>query len=499
MKKLPVVVAVIALAAAGYTGASWHAGKEAEVTLAKQHKLLADLPYFVVKSREYQRGVFSSHERTTIALNQAIMRPYVEMLKLAGEDVPNLELTYDQTIHHGPFPLLARGDFSVLKADVVTDIEFSPETQKWLTKVFGEQKPLQIDNRIRFNDDGTFNISIPKFTYEETLAKVKSVWQGMDATIAYGGDFNRVDIKVNAPGLYFEAGPKGVLDVKGLQFESHNQRGLADLMVGEGKLSLASAAFVRKEEKEGEEPLDAKIDNVTYVVKTSISGDFLDSSGDISLKTLALNGKTYGPARLAVSANHLHAVTLGKLSKAVDKVRRETTDPRQQGSKLFDIFRKEGLPLLRNNPALAIKELSVKLPEGEVSLHADLALKGFRDDDLNQPLKLLERLQAHADLKVPKQVIETFTLWKVRSTIATDTAEGERRDPAELDNLARNLMEAQIKKLTDQSLIIADGDTLSSSADWKQGRLSVNGKPVPMPWQAPADAAAPAGAPASPQ
>lgn len=485
MKKLPVALAAIGAVAVAYTGASWYAGKAAEETLNKQHKLLADLPYFVVKSRDYQRGLFSSHERTTIALNPTLTRPYIEMLKMAGEEVPNLELTYSQTIHHGPFPLLAHGGFSLLKADVVTDIEFSAETQKWLTKVFGDQKPLQIDNRIQFNDDGVFTVKIPNFTYEETLAKVKSVWQGLDASVAYGGDFNRVDITAVAPGLHFEAGPKGVLDIKDLRFETHNQRGKAGLMLGDGKLTLASAAFKRTDVKEGEDALDAKVEGISYLVKTAADGDFINSSGDIGAKTLALNGKTYGPAKLAVAATHLHAPTLFKLSQAVSKIQREVADPAQQASKMFDVFRKDGLPLLRNDPALAIKELSVKLPEGEVSLHADLALKGFQDDDLNQPIKLLERLQAHADLKVPKQVLETFALWKARGMIATDTEDGQQPDPADLDNLARNLMEVQIRKLTEQNLIKVDGDVLSSSADWQQGRLSVNGSNVPLPWQAP--------------
>ncbi|WP_374351996.1 YdgA family protein [Chitinimonas sp.] len=485
MKKLPIVIlAALGVAGLSYTGASWYAGKQAEITLAKQHKLLADLPYFVVKSHDYQRGIFSSHERTTIALNPTLTQPYMEVLSLAGKEMPNLQLTYEQTISHGPFPLLSKGGFSLLKAHVVTDVQFSADTQKWLTKVFGEQKPLQIENRIQFNDDGVFAVKIPSFTYEETLAKVKSVWQGLDVSLAYGGDFNRVDINALAPGLKFEAGPKGSLEIKELRFESHNQRGKAGLMLGDGKLTLASASLQRKEVAEGEEPLDVKLDGVAYQVKTSETGDFINSSGDISMKTLAISGKSYGPAKLSVAANHLHGPTLFKLSQAVTKIQREPGNPTEQANKMLDTFRKDGLPLLRNDPALSIKELSVKLPEGEVVLHADLALKGFKDEDLNQPLKLLERLQAHADLKVPKQVIETFALWKARGMIATDTAEGEHPDPAELDNLARNLMESQISKLTEQKLIKVEGDVLSSSADWKQGQLSINNNPVPMPWQA---------------
>ena len=83
MKQKPLVIAlaVVIGAAAAYTGTSWWAGKQAETTLAKQHQLIADLPYFVVKSRVYERGVFSSTERTTIAVAPNLLAPY-QMLKL---------------------------------------------------------------------------------------------------------------------------------------------------------------------------------------------------------------------------------------------------------------------------------------------------------------------------------------------------------------------------------------------------------------------------------
>ncbi|PHV13432.1 YdgA family protein [Chitinimonas sp. BJB300] len=484
--KIPLIAgAVVGALAIAYTGTSWWAGKETETTLAKQHQLLADLPYFVVKSRDYQRGIFSSYERTTVALSPNLLKPY-QLLQLQELGDVKLELTYTQTIKHGPLPLLSKGSPTPLKAAVTTQIDFNPDTQTLLKKIFGDQQALQIENQIAFNDDGVVRIKIPNFTYEETLAKVKSVWQGLDATIAYGGDFNKVDITALAPGLHFEAGTKGTLDVKDFRFEAHNTRGKAGLMLGDGKLTLASATFKRADEAP---ELDIALEKFSYLVNTNEAGDFLDSSGDINLQALTLNGKHYGPAVLSVAANHLHAPTLAKLSKTIGDIQRKVADPTDQAAKIFSILRKEGLPLLRNDPALLVKKLSIKLPEGEVFLKANLALKGFQDADLDAPIKLLERLQASADLKVPKQVIETYVLWQARGMIAVDTEEGEHPDTADLDNLARNLMESQIRKLTAQNLIKADGDTLSTNAQWNSGQLNVNGSAIPLPWQAAADAA----------
>lgn len=491
MKKNALIAsgAIIGGALVAFLGSTWWAGKTTEETLAKQHKLIADLPYFVVKSRDYQRGLFTSSERTTVALNPALIEPYFNMLRPSGQPMPKFELTYVQHIKHGPFPLLGQGNLTPLKAAVVTDIEFSDESKKMLAKFFGEQKPLQIENRIKFNEDGIFTLKIPTFSYEEALSKVKSNWQGLDASIVYGGDFNKVDIYAKAPGFRLEAGPKGTFELKNLAFETHNVRSSSGLMLGEGKFTLDE---VTAHIAEGEKPIDVKLETLAYLVKSGATGDFIDATGDITLKTLTLNEKAYGPVKIAVEANHLHAPTLAKLNKGLTAIQKAFPDPTVQGPKMLEMLRKDGLPLLRNDPSIALKELSVKLPEGLLLLKGNLALKGFEDKDMDMPLKVLEKLQAKVDLRVPKKVIETYVLWQARGMIATDTTEGERPDTEDLDNLARNLMENQIKKLTQQNLIRVDGDSLTAIAEWKAGKLVVNGTPVPLPWQAiaPAGAAA---------
>ena len=71
MKQKIVLGSVAALAgvAALWVGGAYYAGKSAEATLERQHKWLADQPYFVVKGRTYQRGWFSSTETATLAVN----------------------------------------------------------------------------------------------------------------------------------------------------------------------------------------------------------------------------------------------------------------------------------------------------------------------------------------------------------------------------------------------------------------------------------------------
>lgn len=485
-KKWLVPVAGVAVAAVAYTGTAFWAGKSAEGALERQHKLMADLPYLVVKNRDYQRGLFSSTERTTLTLNPNLLRSTAEAARLAGQELPKLELTYTQHIHHGPFPMLGRGNPTPMKAFVETDIEFSPETQKLLSKFFGDQKPLTIENRIGFNDSGVLSVKVPAFTYEETLAGVKAVWSGFDGNIDYSGDFNHAVMDAKAPGFEFNVKSKGKFNIKNITFHADNTRGIAGLMLGEGKLTLDE---VNAQVDEGLPfPLKFSLKQLSYLAKTEAKGEFVNSGASIDLASLVLNDKTYGPARLAVEANHLHAQTIAKLSEEIGKLQRDPKfDAQMEGAKMVEIFKKHGMPLLKNDPQLALKELRVKLPEGEVKLQADLALKGFEEKDLDAPPMLLEKLVANANLSVPKQVIETYVLWQARRMVEAQGDTGA--NPEDMDALARGLMEGQIRRLKEQSLIKENGGSLETEAHFLKGKLTVNGREIPLPWQAPQPAA----------
>ncbi len=114
-------------------------------------------------------------------------------------------MTYTQHIEHGPLPLISHFNPHPYKAVVTTEFNFTPDTQKFLARFFGTQKPIEMENRIAFNDDGIIHITVPAFDYEEAISGVKVKWQGLDSTLDYGGDFNRVKFLATAPGLSGEA------------------------------------------------------------------------------------------------------------------------------------------------------------------------------------------------------------------------------------------------------------------------------------------------------
>ncbi|UXY14743.1 YdgA family protein [Chitiniphilus purpureus] len=469
------IAGTLAGLAAAYGGGAWWAGKAAERTLAKQHKWLASLPYFVVTQREYQRGWFSSTESATIKLNPQLYR---FMLEREGEALPQFEVRYTQHVQHGPLPLLLSGNPTPYKAVVTTDFVFSAETRQFLEKMFGQQRPISIQNRIGFGDDGRIALGVPAFRYEETLAGVSVTWQGLKAELQYDGDFNKVKLDASAAGLAVTVRDRGRFAFDGLQLALDQARGKTGLMLGTSSAQIKGMTL----ELSGAQALRAELQDLAYRSELSENGDFVDGSADLKLARLLLDGQQYGPAELATEAKHLHGPTLAKLGRELTRLQQQAPDREQLAAEVLKLARDQGMPLLAHDPQLAIKSLYMRVPDGDIRFAGRVGLKGFVPADLDQPASFVSKLNADAEFTMPRQVLEAVASWQARALFGgTDSQIAQ----ADLDFLVSQFVEGQLQRMASQNLIRIDGDTLSARASLAGGRFVLNGRAVPMPWDEP--------------
>ena len=477
MKRKVVIAAsaTFAALAIAYVGGSYYAGQAVEKTMQKQHDWLANLPYFIVKSHTYERGWFSSTGKTTLQVRPELYR---FLLEKQGEPLQTFEVSYTNHIQHGPLPLLSKLNFMPYKAAVNTEFVFAADTQKFLAKFFGDQKPIQIENRISFNDDGVAKLAVPSFEYEEALSGIKANWKGLNATLDYGGDFNRVTLNVIAPGITGEAKSKGQFSLGDLSLNLQQVRGKSGIMIGTTVVKVGQMALNLTDGT----PLKLKLEGLSYAGDIQEAGEFINGSAQIDLNKLILDGKPYGPAILIAQANHLHGATLAKIGDELTQLQKQNLDRDQLTAALTTLAKNQGLPLLQNDPQLAITKLEVKLPDGAIRFKGEVGLKGFVASDLDQPAELVNKIVAKADFSVPRKIVETLALWQARNVFGGPEAQVNLAD---LDFLAGQFVEGQINKLAEQNLIRVEGQLLATTASLKQGQFILNGINVPLPWATP--------------
>ena len=142
---------IIAAAALGglfalYGGAAFWAGLKAQDTLEEQHRMLASLPIFKVKTHTYDRGWFSSQETTELVFNRRLTGPYEAMLPDNLRPLLGSTIRFTNTVKHGPFPGLSNFDLRPGSALVTTQFDMSDSTKKTLALFFGDKDPITVVN-----------------------------------------------------------------------------------------------------------------------------------------------------------------------------------------------------------------------------------------------------------------------------------------------------------------------------------------------------------------
>ena len=501
-----------ALAVAGtfafYGGFSYWAGMKAEATLQQQHEMIAAMSVFKVKSRQYDRGWFSSTETTELEFNQELLGPYIGLLPENMRPLFQGPIRYHHDIQHGPIPGLLSGHFMPGRARVATTFDMSDSTRKTLARFFGEADPVSIVNHLGVAGGGNLSVGIPQFDYEETLAGVKINWKGFDLKLAYADGYKEYQSEASSPGFVLEAGPKGRFSFNNIRYLSDVRPGNTGVKLGSGELVVDNISLKWNESipysiklnelihlvsrvRVGEfinpsgefRPSNVELKNLRYQIVTSEQDEFVNTRGKLDFDTFSYNDSVYGPLKLDIAASHLHGPTLVKLDEALSRLPFEVKDPAQLRKRYIETITKQGLPLLTNDPKITINTFSLRMPNGEAKLNGHVALQGLKESDMKTPLEFIKRFIALLNVELPKQTLENLVLAQARNLFSVDASAEDQPDMAEIDNLARSLLDAQLAEWEAQKLITQEGGQLKTTVDFKNGKLLVNKTRVALPWE----------------
>ncbi|CUA85697.1 Uncharacterized conserved protein YdgA, DUF945 family [Gulbenkiania indica] len=491
-----------------YGAAAYWSGLKAEETLAEQHKMLSQLPFFKVKSHVYERGWFTSTETTELVFNRKLFAPYESLMPDNVRPLLNRTIRYTHTVRHGPLPGLTEGHFQPARALVTTEFSMSDETRRTLAKFFGDQPPITVVNRLGFGGGGELSVTVPAFDYEETLSGVHMKWQGFTLKVDYASGYQEYKTDASTPGFVLQAATKGSLSLGPLRYLSDIRPGTTGVKLGTSELTVDAVGLNWKEavpysiklnelvflltrmrvgefiNPSGElRPSNVALKKLRYQIVTSEQDSFINTRGKLDFETFRYNDQLYGPLRLDVSANHLHGPTLVRLDKTISAIPVEGVDPAVLRQRYLDTIKTEGLPLLENNPRLVINELYLKMPNGEARLTGNLGLQGFTRSDLDNPTAFLKRFNVEAKVDLPRRTLDDLVVAQARNLFTVDASAEEQPSLEEIDSLALSLLDTQLAQWTEQGYLTQNQGQVATEFVFRNGELRVRNHKVALPWE----------------
>lgn len=454
MKKAALAV-VLAAPLAVYPVATWMLGKQVETTLAAQYQLLESSPYLQMVKRDYQRGVYRSTDTATFEVIGA------------GDEGRPMRFTLRSSIAHGPLPGWSVVGLAMSDSELVLD----DDTRHALGRLMGDKQPLAVHTLYRFDGSGQSNIESPSFIATipgaEGEGDTHVDWKGLSMQVDFGPHARGYVMHGEAPGLEVRDAHAHVV-MRGMHMTADQTRPFDD----EPLFYTGAARFqideITASEAGGQGEL-ARIGKVAIEQDVKTSGEFIDFVTRIGAETLKVGADNYGPVHYDVSLNHLHARSVARLYREAAAMYAQAAagrDAQDVNQRALKAMIEPATELLRNNPEFSLDRISFMSPQGEARVAARLRLDDARQEDFDNPVMLLGKLDARAEVDLPEAMLMLAAL---AGEQAADEDATERLTPEDVVAL--------LEALGEEGYLKRANGVVRLNARFANGQLTLNGKP----------------------
>lgn len=484
---LGVLAAAIAVA---YGGSTWWAGSQIK---SRYDAALDELPKQTalvrVTERKYERGFLGAVSTVTLEIGCAAdaaasaQQPAADRTgdeeEQAEEDdgsaikpPKQLRLTIRDTIHHGP---LAGGTLAAATID--SELVLDDKAQAEAKKLFGEAKPLSARTKVGFDGAFTTDLTVaPARLAEEGKGRLD--WQGMKVRMEVNAARTQARYDLSMPGLDFSDTKSGATMKMGKLTAKADMDSSAGLFLAtgktEGKLDSLEFAVRKKPAEDGAAPPKALptvvLQGIDLVGEASIKDGLYASTG--TLKGTGKIGETrIDRFELTSGARRIHGAGYRKLADAwmqssaasgCGKGGSKASQAAMQA--LAEQLAPDLKAMAKYAPEAGIDKLVVEIDGKRAELGYSVGMAGVTDEDLQLPgtALMMKRgvLKAHA--RLPMKWLEK---------LAETGAESGQTPPPEM-------VAGLVEQGEESGFVKRDGDDVTAQAEFSDGSLKVNGKPL---------------------
>jgi uncharacterized protein YdgA (DUF945 family) len=254
--------------------------------------------------------------------------------------------------------------------------------------------------------------------------------------------------------------------------------GVRGLYLGDASLSCARVDII---DTSGEKT-EFSADRVELTTSSQTSSDAVDWSVAARVDQVTTQGSSYGPGNYQMGLRRVDAETLEKLQKVLEKLRDEfPRRPPEEISQMMLATCAQMLPeLMKRSPEIEISELSFKAPDGEFLGKAKVVVDGTHASAFSNPLFLINAITAHAEFTATDRLLQRMLEFVYEKEMFADK---ERQnlgalDDQEIRKLAAAKGRDRLKNLVDQKILVHENGHFRARADYGQGALMLNGRPL---------------------
>lgn len=521
MKKglLSLIILIVLGGLGGYYYVGVMAEKEFKQGIGELNAVLeieADGSKVNVSIQNYNRGFFTS--KADLVLNMDVQVP--SSPNSPAMRMPSLSYPIKLSIEHGPF-LIGQRKLGIGYAKAHVSV---PEKMKGMVKMlFSDESTLpSVDMSwyINFNQDSTFQLSIPSFKLVATGHRGTFNWKGLDTHLKMTEAGKKIKGATIINGLELES-QRVNFTVAESRFDYDMHHSPEKMWLGEVSFKLPAIDMI----SDGKAIF--KLTDFTMKTHADVKQALLNMGMISTLTKCVVMGQAYGPGVFDMALNGFHAKTFSELQLKIQAINNPTYSKAQKQQMLMALM-PEFVKLIANGASVELRKLTLTMPEGDLSANAKLSVP--KNITLKDPVHLMSQLDLVAHVSIPKTILKTVLVNQAKNKIVdnqrllkatklsdgtmdetslandtnqdTDSSSQETKSAdnttesaqqttssstvqsdtnnkilssSEIQTLATQQGEAQLEKLVDHNLLKDEGNNYVIDLTFNKGHLMVNG------------------------
>ncbi|MFA6302396.1 MAG: YdgA family protein [Legionella sp.] len=476
MKKIAgLLIILVVLVLGGYFGM----GVLTEKTIKKNIEVINQSNGIFAELEQYQRGFFNSTAKIQWRLH--VPEHVVKDANGQSQIAPAQDYQMDMpvVIHHGPIIFADnRVMFGMGYAESVVPFPDQYKAQFDSLYTNDSKKPnMDLSIFVNYLNNSTLNINIPSFTLTTKEGNGQVVWKGIDSRTSITSNIDKVKGGFVIDGLdYTKDDSKLSLGKVSSDYDLHETP--AGLYLGNATFSLPSFVITIKNQKMFE------VADFSLSSDSDIENKLFSTHFNTSLKTLLINGQTYGPGDLELTLRNLDAEVLAKINEQATAMQNGSDADRQRAM----LAMLPELPkLLSKGAEFEISQLRFKMPQGLIN---GTMLVSLPKGDTANPFELFQKIHGTAELTLPKEVVKQLMQQSALQQLTKQPdlqqaivkqlqTSQPQLNQADLtpEQLASMQTEKQLAALEQSGLVVVKGTDYVVEMNLDQGKFTVNSKP----------------------
>lgn len=460
MNKVIGIIVIILVIAAGFVGMAYWSGQQAERWYQEALVEASKYPDFKISSVRYERGIFSS---------QAATRYQLALPQEGAAELENIAFVTREDIYHGPLPLAGWGVAGVpmgLGGAVVRQT-LDPESNAWIRQLFqlyGGQEPLVIMTRVGFGGGSDTQLTVPPLTaqnlgdlQELKFSGVQGHFQSTPRLTHLQGDLKVSSLEMLAkPEAASEEQPAsmgGRVNLRDLALTLDQRKGPFELMLGSSHFKIGEVQIHGPEVGVPILLNDLLIEGTAALHPQNpqqINADVSFKAGKVTVEPWSGTGSIHW------GFHNLDGAAFQQFQQWQQKMA-SRADEAQLMEELLKLFK----VLLRGKPEFVL-DSQAKLAQGDWQGKLTLNFQELDEtgslENIATLLKIVEK--GSGELTVSKSLV---------------------------DAMLSDSTKAQLPVLVSEGFIRLEGDHYKTVAHFADGKLTVNGRDIPLGLPASAD------------